>query len=72
MILALGLLAWTGGSSGLGLVFLIAVMLTAALVIYQHRLVSPSDLSRVNQAFFHTNAIVSLILMTAGVIDCFI
>tara|TARA_R110002072_G_scaffold51202_9_gene137289 strand:- start:2804 stop:3721 length:918 start_codon:yes stop_codon:yes gene_type:complete len=72
MILALGLLAWTGGSSGLGLVFLIAVMLTAALVIYQHRLVSPSDLSRVNQAFFHTNAIVSLILMTAGVIDCFV
>lgn len=72
MILALGLLAWTGGASGLGLVFLIAVMLTAALVIYQHRLVSPSDLSRVNQAFFHTNAIVSLILMTAGVIDCFI
>mgnify|MGYP003651631070 CR=1 FL=1 len=72
MILALGLLAWTGGSSGLGLVFLTAVMLTAALVIYQHRLVSPSDLSRVNQAFFHTNAIVSLILMTAGVIDCFV
>ncbi|MEO9594672.1 UbiA-like polyprenyltransferase [Rhodopirellula bahusiensis] len=71
MILALGLLAWTGSASGLGLLFLIAVLLTAALVIYQHHLVSPSDLSRVNQAFFHTNAIVSVILMTAGVIDCF-
>ncbi|KLU02792.1 4-hydroxybenzoate polyprenyltransferase [Rhodopirellula islandica] len=70
MILALGLLAWTGGSSGLGGIFIVAVVLTAALVVYQHRLVSPNDLSRVNQAFFHTNAIVSLILMAAGVIDC--
>ncbi|MFG0264473.1 MAG: UbiA-like polyprenyltransferase [Rhodopirellula sp. JB055] len=72
MILALGLLAWTGSSSGLGGVFIAAVLLTAGLVVHQHRLVSPDDLSRVNQAFFHTNAVVSLILMTAGVIDCFV
>lgn len=72
MIMALVVLAWTGGSSGLGALFAVGVGLTAALVVYQHRLVSPNDLSRVNLAFFHTNAIVSVILMTAGVIDCFV
>jgi 4-hydroxybenzoate polyprenyltransferase len=30
------------------------------LLAYEHSLVWPDDLSRVNQAFFHVNAIVSL------------
>jgi len=46
---------------GLGLV------LTLLLLIRQHRLVQPDDLSRVNEAFFTTNAYVSiLLLLTMG------
>jgi 4-hydroxybenzoate polyprenyltransferase len=46
----------------LGLLALIGVIATGALLIYQHRLVRAGDLSRLNAAFFTTNAFVSLIL----------
>ncbi len=46
----------------LGVFALIGVLATGALLIYQHRLVRPDDLSRLNAAFFTTNAFVSVIL----------
>ena len=46
----------------LGVFALIGVVVTAVLLIYQHRLVRADDLSRLNAAFFTTNAFVSLIL----------
>ncbi|KAA1257742.1 4-hydroxybenzoate octaprenyltransferase [Rubripirellula obstinata] len=57
-------------SQPLGWVFWIAIAATTALVIRQHRLVRPDDLDRVNQAFFDTNAIISVTLLVAGVADC--
>ena len=48
--------------SGLGIVALVGVGLVALLLIYQHTLVKPNDLSRMNAAFFTTNAFVSIIL----------
>jgi 4-hydroxybenzoate polyprenyltransferase len=39
----------------------IAAGLFALLLLYQHRLVTPDDLSRVNMAFFTTNGVASLI-----------
>ena len=46
----------------LGAVALIGVVVTAALLVYQHRLVRADDLSKLNAAFFTTNAFVSVIL----------
>jgi len=46
----------------LGMVALIGVVATAVLLIYQHRLVRADDLSKLNAAFFTTNAFVSVIL----------
>jgi 4-hydroxybenzoate polyprenyltransferase len=46
----------------LGPLALIGVMATGILLIYQHRLVKADDLSRLNAAFFTTNAFVSVIL----------
>jgi 4-hydroxybenzoate polyprenyltransferase len=46
----------------LGPLALAGVVLTGALLIYQHLLVRADDLSRLNAAFFTTNAFVSLIL----------
>ena len=46
----------------LGWLALIGVGATAALLIYQHSLVRATDLSRMNAAFFTTNAFVSVIL----------
>lgn len=49
-------------ASGLGMLALVGVVSTGALLVYQHRLVSADDLSRLNAAFFTTNAFVSVIL----------
>jgi 4-hydroxybenzoate polyprenyltransferase len=48
--------------TGLGLFALLGVIVTGCLLIYQHRLVRADDLSRLNAAFFTTNAFVSVIL----------
>jgi 4-hydroxybenzoate polyprenyltransferase len=46
----------------LGMFALLGVVATAGLLVYQHRLVRADDLSKLNAAFFTTNAFVSLIL----------
>ena len=49
--------------TGLGALALAGVLATGALLVYQHRLVRADDLSRLNAAFFTTNAFVSVILL---------
>jgi 4-hydroxybenzoate polyprenyltransferase len=46
----------------LGALALVGVVLTGALLVYQHTLVRANDLRRLNAAFFTTNAFVSIIL----------
>lgn len=41
----------------------------ALLLVYEHWIVRPDDLSRVNQAFFHVNAVVSIGLLAVGCVD---
>jgi 4-hydroxybenzoate polyprenyltransferase len=48
--------------TNLGMLALIGLVATGALLIYQHTLVRANDLSRLNAAFFTTNAFVSVIL----------
>src|SRR3989442_11438406 len=48
--------------ASLGVIALAGVVATAVLLIYQHTLVRSDDLSRLNAAFFTTNAFVSVIL----------
>lgn len=48
--------------TGLGWLALAGVLAVGALLIYQHTLVKANDLSRMNAAFFTTNAMVSVIL----------
>ncbi|HQZ96696.1 MAG TPA: UbiA-like polyprenyltransferase [Pyrinomonadaceae bacterium] len=53
--------------TGLGWLALAGVIAVGALLIYQHTLVKANDLSKMNAAFFTTNAFVSVILlMTFG------
>ena len=49
--------------TNLGILALIGLVATGALLIYQHTLVRADDLSRLNAAFFTTNAFVSVILL---------
>jgi len=56
----------------LGWIYWLGVFLVAALLTYEHSLVRPDDLTRVNLAFFHCNAIVSLGLLAVVTIDLLI
>jgi len=53
----------------LGSVFLLGIVAVAVLLLYEHRLVRPDDLTRVNVAFFQINAVISLGLLVVGVAD---
>ena len=50
-------------ATGLSWVSLVGVIAVGALFVYQHTLVRAHDLSRMNAAFFTTNAFVSVILL---------
>jgi 4-hydroxybenzoate polyprenyltransferase len=47
----------------LGWVFLIGILIVGGIMVYEHSLVSPKDLSRVNVAFFTMNGIISLVML---------
>jgi 4-hydroxybenzoate polyprenyltransferase len=47
----------------LGVVYLVGVAAVAILLAYEHWLVRPDDLTRVNQAFFRVNAVISVGLL---------
>ena len=53
----------------LGVIYLIGVAAVAALLIYEHSLVKPTDLTRVNQAFFQVNAVISIGLFVIALVE---
>jgi 4-hydroxybenzoate polyprenyltransferase len=66
-MLALLLLVWR--RSGSGALFGIGILVTAAALVYQHAIVRPGDLSRVDAAFFQANGLVSVALAVMGIAD---
>ncbi|MEZ6129457.1 MAG: UbiA-like polyprenyltransferase [Planctomycetaceae bacterium] len=55
--------------AGLGTVFLLGIVAISGLLLYQHSLVKPNDLKRVNIAFFNVNAVVSFGILIVGCLD---
>lgn len=55
--------------AGLRWPYLASVGVAAALLAYEHAIVSPRDLTRVNVAFFNVNGIVALLIGAAGIFD---
>ncbi|MGH7853455.1 MAG: UbiA-like polyprenyltransferase [Candidatus Binatia bacterium] len=53
-------LAMVGISAATGLIYWIGFALVAGVLLWEHRIVTPSDLSRINRAFFDFNAYVSI------------
>jgi len=54
----------------LGAVYWGTLVAIAALLVWEHSLVRPDDLSRVNQAFFTANAAIGVLLLVAIAVDC--
>ncbi|MFH0774803.1 MAG: UbiA-like polyprenyltransferase [bacterium] len=57
----------TGISGKMGLFYWAGILATSLLLIYEHSLISETDLSRVNTAFFSVNSLVSIILFISAV-----
>jgi 4-hydroxybenzoate polyprenyltransferase len=53
-------------------IFWAGVAAVAGLLVYEHLLVRPDDLSRVNAAFFNVNAIISIGLFLIGSLDLWV
>jgi 4-hydroxybenzoate polyprenyltransferase len=55
-----------------GWIYGAGVVAVACLLVYEHALVRPDDLARVNTAFFNVNAIISLGLLIVGSLDLYL
>lgn len=63
------LFVWMTSAFQLGPVAMIGVLLVGAALVYEHSLVKPNDLSRLNAAFFTTNGFISMGLLFVIVAD---
>jgi len=71
-LLAAGTVIFAGAFSGFGISYWIGAALFCALLVYQHVLVKPNDLSKVNMAFFTLNGIASLVFSIFVIIELLI
>lgn len=58
-----------GWAAGAGWIFTAAASLVALVLLYEHRLISENDMSRVNFAFFTINGFVAIFLFVGAVGD---
>jgi 4-hydroxybenzoate polyprenyltransferase len=68
-LVTFGLFLWFGAVTGLGWPWWIGLALTALAFGYQHVVVTPTDLSRVNRAFFTANGFVGIALFVFALLD---
>ncbi len=68
-VVTVATLVMVGTTAGLGLAWWIALAVCAVLLVWQHRLVAPGDLSRVDMAFFTLNGWVGVGLFAGLALD---
>jgi len=68
-VLTLGALAALAPIAGLGMFYVAGVVIVGALLTWEHAILKPSDLSRLNMAFFNLNGYVSVAFLAAVVAD---
>lgn len=56
-------------SKGLGIIYLAGVLVVSGLLVYEHLLVKPDDLSRLDAAFFNMNGYISVTIFLFAFID---
>jgi 4-hydroxybenzoate polyprenyltransferase len=68
-VVTFALFVWYGVLVGLGAWWWTGLLLTALAFGYEHAIVRPDDLSRVNRAFFTANGFVGIALFAFGLLD---
>ena len=59
-VLTVVFLIAVGFSANMGFIYWLGVAIVSVILLWEHRIVSPTDLSRINRAFFDFNAYVSI------------
>ena len=65
----LGMLCWLVALFGLGKISIAGVAVVAALLLYEHLIISPGDMHRMNAAFFTLNGVISVLFFGFVAID---
>jgi 4-hydroxybenzoate polyprenyltransferase len=68
-VVTLLLFLWYGAMVGLGWLWWVGLAAAAAAFAYEHAIVTPTDLSRVNRAFFTANGFVGIALFAFALAD---
>lgn len=68
-VLTVGLFVLFGVLAGLGWLWFTGVALVAGILVYEHSIVRPGDLSRVNRAFFTANGVIGIVLFLFALAD---
>lgn len=68
-VVTLGAFVWFGVAASLEWWWWLGVLLTAGVLVYEHRIVRPDDLSRVNRAFFTANGVIGIGLFVFALAD---
>jgi 4-hydroxybenzoate polyprenyltransferase len=68
-VVTFGLFGWFGVLAGFGPLWWVGMALAAVAFGYEHSIVKPEDLSRVNRAFFTANGFVGMVLLGFAVLD---
>jgi len=68
-VLTVALLAVAGAGLGVGLGYWAGVAAVAGLLLYEHSLVRPGDLRRLDAAFFTVNGVISVVFFACVALD---
>lgn len=68
-VMTVALLAWAGVELDEGVFYWLGVGAVAALLAYEHAIVSPTDLRRLDTAFFTTNGVISIVFFVFVLLD---
>jgi 4-hydroxybenzoate polyprenyltransferase len=71
-VMVLALIGLGTSYGGLGALYFTGIAVVAVLLAYEHAIVRPDDLTRVNVAFFQVNILISMGLLAVGVADLLI
>jgi 4-hydroxybenzoate polyprenyltransferase len=64
-----GLLVWYGLATDAGVFYWVGLVIVAGAFLYEHTIVRPHDLSRLNRAFFQVNGFIGIALFVFALLD---
>ncbi|MBT2406815.1 MULTISPECIES: menaquinone biosynthesis prenyltransferase MqnP [unclassified Streptomyces] len=68
-VVTTALLAWYALAADAGALFWFGLLIVVAAFLYEHTIVKPNDLSRLNRAFFTVNGFIGIALFACAVLD---